>query len=117
MNTKTSAAAIAAVLWMGVSPAAQDTGTWTGIISDSMCETSHSSMTEHGKKGTDKDCTLMCVKDGAEYVLVSEGEVLQIANQDFQDLERLAGSTVKLTGELKEGAITVTAIEAAPAAG
>lgn len=117
MKIRTIVAAMAAVVWVGGSVAAAQSQTWTGTISDSMCETSHSSMTEHGKKGTDKDCTLMCVKDGAKYVLVSEGEVLQIANQDFQDLERFAGSTVKVTGELKEGAITVTAIEAAPVAG
>jgi hypothetical protein len=38
-------------------------------------------MTEHGRKGTDKDCTLMCVRGGSSYVFVSEGRVLKIANQ------------------------------------
>ncbi|MCA1586994.1 MAG: hypothetical protein LC791_20235 [Acidobacteria bacterium] len=70
-------------------------------------------MTEHGKKGTDKDCTLMCVKKGAKYVFVTGGQVRPIANQDFKDLQQFAGDTVRLTGELKNDAITVSRIEKA----
>src|ERR1035438_4180447 len=38
--------------------------TWTGKISDSMCGATHQSATEHGgKKMSDRDCTLACVKE------------------------------------------------------
>lgn len=37
---------------------------------------------------------------GEKYVFVNKGQVFQIQNQDFNDLEKHAGHTVKLTGEL-----------------
>lgn len=112
-----AAVSLAAVVWAGAwsaGTAVAEPRTWTGTISDDMCGASHDSMAEHGKEGADRDCTVMCVKDGAAYVLVSDGEVLKIANQDFADLEQYAGASVKVTGEMSDGAIVVTAIEAAP---
>ncbi len=109
MKKTFSAAALAAVLAAGTSLSAATT--WTGKISDAMCGLSHDTMTEHGKKGTDKDCTLMCVKKGSSYVFVNEGKVLKIANQDFKDLQPFAGDLVRLTGDLKGDTITVTRIE------
>jgi len=44
-------------------------------------------------------------------VLVSDGKVLRIANQDDKDLATHAGHIVKLTGELKGTSITVSKIE------
>lgn len=105
------ASAIVAVTWFGAGLSAADT--WTGKISDSSCGASHDTMTEHGKKGTDKDCTLMCVKKGSQFVFVNEGKVLKIANQDFKALRQFAGETVKLTGDLKGDTVTVTSIEKA----
>lgn len=87
--------------------------TWTGKISDSSCDASHDTMTEHGKQGSDKDCTLMCVKDGSKFVFVVKDTVMPIANQDFKDLQAFAGETVTLTGDLKGKSITVTKIEKA----
>ena len=46
-----------------------------------------------------------------EYVLVVDGKVFQIANQDNKDLATHAGHHVKVTGELKGNAITVSKIE------
>lgn len=109
MQKTLMASAIVAVLWFGAGPSAGET--WTGKISDSSCGASHDTMTEHGKKGTDKDCTLMCVKKGSRYVFVNEGKVLKIANQDFKGLQQFAGETVRLTGDLKDDMITVTKIE------
>ena len=86
--------------------------TWTGKISDSMCGAHHKTASEHGKKMTDAECTKACVKEGAKYVFVHKGKVLQIANQDFADLEKDAGKTVKLTGELAGDTITVSKIAA-----
>jgi uncharacterized protein YdeI (BOF family) len=74
--------------------------TWTGKISDSMCGASHKAMEHEGKKTTDHDCTVACVKEGSKYVFVSKGEVFDIENQDFAGLEEHAGHTVKLAGEM-----------------
>jgi hypothetical protein len=85
--------------------------TWTGQISDSSCGHSHKSAIEHsGKKLTDRDCTLACVKGGAKYVFVSGGKVYNIANQDYAGLEEHAGHTVKLTGQASGDTISVTKI-------
>jgi hypothetical protein len=86
--------------------------TLTGVISDSMCAASHAAMTQNGTKMTDKQCTAGCVEHGAKYVLVESGKVLQIANQNVKDLATFAGDTVKVTGDVKGNAITVTKIEA-----
>jgi hypothetical protein len=111
MRKTIMASAIVAVVWFGAGPSAAET--WTGKISDSSCGASHDTMTEHGKKGSDKDCTLMCIKKGEKYVFVHEGKVLPIANQNFKGLREFAGDTVRLTGDLKDDTITVTKIEKA----
>jgi len=85
--------------------------TWTGQISDSTCGHSHKSAIEHsGKKLTDRDCTLACVKGGAKYVFVVGGKVYNIANQDYAGLEEHAGQKVKLTGQASGDTITVSKI-------
>jgi hypothetical protein len=85
--------------------------TWTGQISDSSCGASHESAMEHaGKKMSPHDCTVACVKNGGKYVFVADGKTYAIANQDFGDLEKQAGNTVTLTGEMKGDTITVTKI-------
>lgn len=87
--------------------------TWTGKISDSMCGPSHDSATEHGgKKMSDRDCTLACVKEHqAKYVFIHDGKAYNITNQDAAGLEEHAGHSVKLTGEVNGDAITVSKIE------
>ena len=80
--------------------------TWTGRISTRMCGTAH----------MDNKCVLNCVKAGEKYVFVSKGKVREIQNQDFGDLEKHAGHTVKLTGTLSsDGKVTVSKVEMAPA--
>src|SRR5512140_3327432 len=75
---------------------------WTGKISDSMCGAKHNTSAGHaGKKLSDRECTLACVKEhNAKYVFVSGGKVYKVANQDFAALEEHAGHTVKLTGSM-----------------
>ena len=79
--------------------------TWTGLISSSMC---------HAEKGSmGNDCILNCIKGGSKYVFVAKGKSYDVQNQDFSDLEKHAGHTVKLTGGLgSDGhSITVNRIE------
>lgn len=95
--------------------------TWTGKISDSMCGSTHKMVKEHEQKGeisntaskADKarECTLACVKAGGKYVLVSQGKVFEVSNQDFPGLQEHAGHTVKLTGELNSDGKTINVSE------
>ena len=87
------------------------TETWTGQISDSACGAKHEEAAEGQGKMPDRDCTAACVRGGSKYVLVVDGKVLKIANQDNKDLATHAGHTVKLTGDLKGDSITVSKIE------
>lgn len=50
-------------------------------------------------------------------MFVNKGQVFQIQNQDFNDLEKHAGHTVKLTGELGSDGKTVTVKNVAMAPG
>ena len=65
---------------------------WTGEISDSACGATHAKMmAEHKDLKTDRDCTLACVRAGGQYVLVSEGKVYKISNQNLLALQQRAG--------------------------
>jgi hypothetical protein len=103
--------ALSALLVIGRAASAADT--LTGKLSDAMCGTSHGTMTEHGKKMSDKQCTLACVQHGSQYVFVSGDKVFKIGNQSFKELPRYAGDTVTLTGDVKGDMITVATIEKA----
>ena len=92
--------------------AGQTQTTLSGQISDSLCKAKHEEAAEGAGKMTDHDCTVSCVKGGSKYVLLVDGKVIQIANQNQRDLETFAGQAVKVTGELKGDAITISAIAA-----
>jgi hypothetical protein len=78
---------------------------WTGVVSDSQCGTKHSTASDGAAT-----CVAKCVSGGSKYALVSEGKVYQIDAQDkFTDF---AGKAVKVTGSEKDGAITVSTVEA-----
>ena len=85
--------------------------TWAGTIADSACGAKHEEAAEGQGVMADRECTQACVRGGSKYVLVVDGKVLQIANQDNKDLATHAGHAVKITGELKGAAITVSKIE------
>src|SRR5882724_9348775 len=95
----------ASLLFTTIATAAEQT--WTGQISDSACGAKHEEAAEGQGKMPDRDCTIACVRGGSKYVLVSDGKVFQIANQDNKDLAAHAGHTVKMTGEMKGSSITV----------
>ena len=82
--------------------------TWTGKISDSACGAKHEEAVEGEGIMADRDCTQACVRGGSKYVLVIDGKVLQIANQDNTDLATHAGHKVTVTGEMKGQAITIS---------
>jgi hypothetical protein len=79
---------------------------WTGTVSDSHCGAKHAEASDAAAS-----CVASCVKGGAKYVLVSGGKVYQLDAQDkFADM---AGKSVKVTGSMKDDAITVASVEAA----
>jgi hypothetical protein len=92
--------------------AASEQGTWTGVISDSMCKRHHESGAE-GQQTTDPDCTRDCVKGGSRYVLLVDDTVYAIVNQDQKQLAEHAGTKVIVRGTLQGDAIEIAAIEQA----
>jgi hypothetical protein len=86
-----------------------------GRLSDSMCAGSHQA--KAGAAGwTERECIFQCIKALAKYVLVDANDkVIPIANQDAAGIPLYAGRPVRITGELKDGAIFITKIEAIPA--
>lgn len=84
-------------------------GTFTGVITDSMCGVSHEAM----KMGPDADCVKACVKDhNSKYALLVGTQVYKLSDQ--QTPATFAGKKVKVTGTLyeKTGIIKVESIEA-----
>jgi hypothetical protein len=102
-----AAVVICSIGWAGVRTSAGAQQTWTGVISDSQCGGNH------GGEVDERECTTKCIKDGLKYVLATDygANVLPIANQNFPALLEHAGHTVKLTGEMGQGGIVVSAIK------
>jgi hypothetical protein len=100
------------IVWLAAAaPARAAEQTWTGQISDSLCGAKHEEAAEGQGKMADRDCTLACVRGGSKFVLVADGKMLQIANQELPDVKTHAGGHVRITGELKDNAIVVSKIE------
>lgn len=76
---------------------------WKGTISDAKCGAAHADASEKSMK-----CVNGCVKGGQKAVLVSDGKVLQIANQD-KVAEHL-GHKVTVTGKLDGDTVTVDSV-------
>ena len=92
----------------GVAQAAE---TWKGTIGDSMCAMKHEAG-KHGDKAADhKTCVEKCVAGGGEYVFLTKDKAIPIANQSFAALKQHAGHEVMVTGEMKDGKLTVSKIE------
>ena len=119
MNGTTKRFAVAALITLSLVTGSPSTSaaeqSWSGRISDSMCAASHAAMSTGGAKVSDRDCTIACVSyqtaDAPKFVFVSEGKVYPISNQRFGGLARYAGQPITVTGELANGAITVSKIE------
>jgi len=84
-------------------------GTFTGVITESMCVTDHKAM----KMGPDPDCIKKCAKQGTKYVLFDGKNTYKLSDQ--QTPAQFAAQKVKVTGTLyvKTGIIQVDKIEVA----
>ena len=84
-----------------------------GLIGDSFCEHRHR-FTARFNVG-DRECTLGCVKRGAEFVLVTDTGIYRIENQQLPALPAFANQRVRVEGTLEGDRILVanmTAVEA-----
>lgn len=103
---------LAVLLAVGSLSAAQQSQTFTGAITDSMCAEAGHAVMRMGP--TDADCTTACVMaHGAEYVLLVGKDVYALSDQ--QTPEKFAGQRVRVTGTLdaRTKTIQVSAIVAA----
>jgi hypothetical protein len=67
-----------------------------GVIGDSVCGLQHR-FTE-AFHVDERTCTVNCVKFGGSFVLVADGNVYAIVNQDFRGLADFAGARVAVSG-------------------
>src|SRR5262245_27065681 len=100
--------AVLLLTWAGTQRKVGAEQVWMGVISDSTCRADHG-----GGEVDPKECTQKCVRNGDQYVLVTDrgATTLAIKNQDFGTLFENAGDTVKVTGELSGGAVVISKIE------
>jgi hypothetical protein len=79
---------------------------WTGSVSETMCGTDHTKM---GKAMNDRDCTIVCVKRGVPYALVSDGKAYRLSGHE-SELRPHAGETVTVMGDMKGNVIHVSRV-------
>jgi hypothetical protein len=78
----------------------------TGTVSDSMCGAKHMTTGDNAK------CARSCVKGGAQYSLVVSDHVYAM-DEKKEELEKLAGQTVTVTGSLSGSVLHVHSVEPA----
>ena len=89
---------------LGANPAWAADQTMTGKVSDAMCGA------KHQMAGNDASCTRTCVKGGSKYALVVRDKVYTLEATDkavLDKLDELAGTSARVTGEVKGDTIVV----------
>jgi Putative zinc-finger len=76
-----------------------------GVIGDSFCEHFHRFSARFNVD--DHECTLGCVRRGAEFMLVTEKQAYRIRNQELPQLAELANLHVKVEGTMDGDAIVI----------
>jgi Putative zinc-finger len=87
------------------------TVTAVGVIGDSYCRHEHRFLTRSNVN--DRECTLGCVKGGAEFVLVTDTQIYRISDQQLPELPALANRRVEVAGAIDGDRIVVTRLIAA----
>jgi hypothetical protein len=77
---------------------------YKGTVSDAKCGAAHADASEKSTK-----CVQGCVKGGQKAVFVSDGKVLQIANQD--KVAAHLGHKVTISGKLEGETLTVDSVK------
>lgn len=81
--------------------------TLTGVVSDAMCGAHHMM-----KGASPAQCTRACVKQGSDFALVV-GDKLYTLQGDKTELDKFAGQTVTVKGELSGTTLKVSSLAAA----
>jgi anti-sigma factor RsiW len=99
-----AAGAALLAVWLRATPVVA-----VGVIGDSICAHDHSAFTTRFN-ADDRECTLGCVKVGAEFVLVTDTQIYRIDNQHLPELASLASRRVQIKGKLDGDRIVVASI-------
>ena len=102
-NTYFTAAALFVLLV--ATPSFAGTKTFKGVVTDDMCGRKHTMMP--GKP--DADCIRACVKAGSKHALLVGDKVYKLENKTEQ-VDRLAGQQVNITGNLVGDSIRIAAV-------
>lgn len=109
LNTQWAAAGL--VVYLGSTPLAQESRTWSGVLSENKCGASHQPMAA-SLNMTERECAFYCLKGLAKYVVVDDQKnVIPIANQDFAGIPLRLTRPVRVTGVLTDKGIVVSRIE------
>ena len=101
--------AVVAALTIGAAAVSAKTTTVTGTVGDAMCGT------KHMMAGDQAGCTRACVQKGSDYALIVKDKVYKLKANDATnaDLDKLAGKTAKVVGDLGGDTIQVSSVQAA----
>ena len=91
------------LVFAGALIAADEPRTFTGVITDTLCE-AHHNMKGH----TDADCVKMCVKGSGQYALFDGENVLKLTDQ--KNPGKFAAQRVRVTGTLDEKTKTIKVV-------
>ena len=100
-----AAGAALLALWLRSTPVVA-----VGVIGDSICAHEHRFTTRFNVG--ERECTLGCVKVGAEFVLVTDKQIYRIDNQQLPELASLASRRVQIKGQLDGDRIVVASVSA-----
>ena len=84
-----------------------------GVIGDSFCQQEHRFISRFNDH--EANCTLNCVKGGAEFVLVAGTRVYRIRNQQLPELAAFANIRVEVEGTLDGDRLVVARVSATDA--
>lgn len=103
---------VAAALTAGTAAVSAKSTTLTGQVGDAMCGT------KHMMEGSESSCTRECVKKGSDYALIVKDKVYTLKAKDAAkvELDKLAGKTAKVVGDLEGETIQVTSVTSVQAA-
>ena len=108
MKLRIAAVTTIALLASGLIAVAGDSS-WTGYIADSKCGA------QAANDGA-RECTIKCVKAGAKYVFVNDGDKKIYAIDDQTKVADHAGHHVTVKGSVDGDTLKLTSIEMAPKA-
>lgn len=100
---------VTALVLSGAAVSAKTT-TLTGKVGDAMCGA------KHMMGGDDVACTKECVKKGSDYALIVQDKVYTLKTATAAtkaELDKVAGQSAKITGDLNGDTIQVTSVQAA----